>query len=148
MKVVLLADVEGTGRRGETAKVDRGYAYNYLIPKRLAVPRRELESRVHSTGKNGAEGYSIERGGRTIRLTESELMGAWRTYERVRFEAEVGYRLEHTELNPQYATARCAIASGSVAYEDFVEEAWESYWNGYDSSKTVAEAMGRASAHS
>jgi len=37
MQVILLEDVERLGRKGETVKVARGYARNYLIPKRLAL---------------------------------------------------------------------------------------------------------------
>lgn len=37
MQVILLEDVERLGRKGETVKVARGYARNYLIPKKLAL---------------------------------------------------------------------------------------------------------------
>lgn len=37
MKVILVDDVYGLGRRGEVANVADGYGRNYLIPKRLAV---------------------------------------------------------------------------------------------------------------
>ncbi|HEU5138748.1 MAG TPA: 50S ribosomal protein L9 [Bacillales bacterium] len=36
MKVILLADVKGKGKKGEVAKVSDGYARNYLFPKKLA----------------------------------------------------------------------------------------------------------------
>jgi large subunit ribosomal protein L9 len=38
MKVVLLKDVKGVGRRFEEKNVAEGYATNFLIPKKLAVP--------------------------------------------------------------------------------------------------------------
>jgi large subunit ribosomal protein L9 len=38
MKVVLLEDVKGTGKAGETKEVADGYARNYLLPKKLAAP--------------------------------------------------------------------------------------------------------------
>ena len=39
MKDVLLKDsVEGLGRRGEVVKVADGYARNYLLPQKLALP--------------------------------------------------------------------------------------------------------------
>jgi len=37
MKVILIDDVYGLGRRGELANVADGYGRNYLIPKKLAV---------------------------------------------------------------------------------------------------------------
>ena len=38
MKVLLREDMENLGRRGEVVKVAPGYARNYLLPKRLAMP--------------------------------------------------------------------------------------------------------------
>jgi len=37
MKVILVDDVYGLGRRGKVRNVADGYARNYLIPKRLAI---------------------------------------------------------------------------------------------------------------
>ncbi|MBQ7726203.1 MAG: 50S ribosomal protein L9 [Clostridia bacterium] len=37
MKVVLLADVKGKGKKGELCQVSDGYARNFLFPKKLAV---------------------------------------------------------------------------------------------------------------
>lgn len=37
MKVILTANVEGLGNRGDTVEVKDGYANNYLIPRGLAV---------------------------------------------------------------------------------------------------------------
>lgn len=36
MKVILLADVKGTGKKGELVNASDGYARNYLIPRKLA----------------------------------------------------------------------------------------------------------------
>jgi len=38
MEVILREDVEKVGARGAVVKVADGYARNYLLPKRLAVP--------------------------------------------------------------------------------------------------------------
>ncbi len=38
MKVILLADVKGTGKKGELHEVSDGYARNFLLPKKLAQP--------------------------------------------------------------------------------------------------------------
>jgi len=37
MEVILLENVDKVGREGETVKVKRGYARNYLIPRKLAA---------------------------------------------------------------------------------------------------------------
>lgn len=53
MKVVLLADVKGKGKKGELVTVSDGYARNFLFPKNLAVEADsaamgELRSREES----------------------------------------------------------------------------------------------------
>ncbi len=50
MKVVLLADVKGKGKKGELCNVSDGYARNFLFPKNLAIEANaaamsELKSR-------------------------------------------------------------------------------------------------------
>lgn len=38
MKVILLTDVKGIGKRGDIVNASDGHARNYLIPRKLAVP--------------------------------------------------------------------------------------------------------------
>ena len=38
MKVILQQDVKGQGKRGQLVNVSDGYARNFLLPKKLAVP--------------------------------------------------------------------------------------------------------------
>lgn len=38
MKIILREDIEALGRKGETVVVKDGYARNYLLPKKLAIP--------------------------------------------------------------------------------------------------------------
>ncbi|HWI63851.1 MAG TPA: 50S ribosomal protein L9 [Symbiobacteriaceae bacterium] len=37
MKVILKADVKGTGKKGQTVEVSDGYGRNYLLPRGLAM---------------------------------------------------------------------------------------------------------------
>ena len=37
MKVILLADVKGQGKKGELKEVSDGYGRNYLLPRKLAM---------------------------------------------------------------------------------------------------------------
>ncbi|WP_297134208.1 50S ribosomal protein L9 [Terrisporobacter sp.] len=37
MKVILLKDIKGTGKKGEVKDVSDGYARNFLLPKKMAV---------------------------------------------------------------------------------------------------------------
>ena len=38
MKVILQQDVKGQGKRGQMVEVSEGYARNFLLPRKLAVP--------------------------------------------------------------------------------------------------------------
>lgn len=41
MKVILIEDIKGTGKKGQTVEVKEGYARNFLLPRRLAIPASE-----------------------------------------------------------------------------------------------------------
>jgi large subunit ribosomal protein L9 len=38
MEVILLEDLQGVGQKGTTVNVKPGFARNYLLPRRLAIP--------------------------------------------------------------------------------------------------------------
>ena len=38
MEVILLEDMKGVGTKGATVNVKPGFARNYLLPRRLAIP--------------------------------------------------------------------------------------------------------------
>lgn len=46
MKVILTMDVEELGTRGDRVDVSAGYARNYLLPRRLAVPQTPGNERI------------------------------------------------------------------------------------------------------
>ncbi|MGQ9572987.1 MAG: 50S ribosomal protein L9 [Dehalococcoidia bacterium] len=60
MKVVFLEEVEGSGRIGEVRNVADGYARNYLLPRKLALPAtdhniRVAQARVEAEAKRQAK---------------------------------------------------------------------------------------------
>ena len=55
MKVILLQDVKGVGKRFEEKNVSDGYAANFLIPKKLAVPINPASLDMVRKMKDGSE---------------------------------------------------------------------------------------------
>jgi len=64
MEVILLQDVEGLGKEGDSIKTKDGYARNYLIPKKLAAfasPAALKALEVKKKKKADGEKKEIER---------------------------------------------------------------------------------------
>lgn len=59
MKLLLKQDVKGTGKAGDVVNVSDGYARNFLIPKKLAVPADSGNINAANIKKN-AEKHRIE----------------------------------------------------------------------------------------
>ncbi len=59
MKVVLIADVKGQGKKNDIIEVSDGYARNFLLPRKLAV---EADAKVLNEikGKDEARKHRIE----------------------------------------------------------------------------------------
>ena len=60
MKVILLADVKGQGKKGELINTSDGYARNFLFPRQLAKPAdassiKEIEMKKESEAFHTAE---------------------------------------------------------------------------------------------
>ena len=103
MQVILLQDVEKVGLRGEVVDVARGYARNFLLPRRLAetaTPARvaELEKRAGLRARQEASSVDQAR--------------------------ELGARLEQTELRFEAKAGPTGSLFGSVTATDLADEIW------------------------
>ena len=85
MEVILRDHVENLGRRGDVVKVADGYARNYLLPRKLALPatpgnlkiverQRKIADAAEAAEKAGAEALAT-------RLTQAECVMARRVGE-------------------------------------------------------------------
>ncbi len=74
MKVLLLADVKGQGKKGEIVNVSDGYARNFLLPKKLAA---EATAQVLNEvkGKEEARLHRIEEEKKAARENAKKLEG-------------------------------------------------------------------------
>ena len=64
MQIILLTDVEKLGLRGDVVDVARGYARNYLLPRRMAetaTPARVAELRRVDANRAKHEARSVEQ---------------------------------------------------------------------------------------
>ncbi len=59
MKVILIADVKGQGKKNDVIEVSDGYAKNFLIPRKLAKPA-DAQSLNDVKVKEAARIYRIE----------------------------------------------------------------------------------------
>jgi large subunit ribosomal protein L9 len=103
MDVILLSDVDKVGLRGEVVSVARGYARNYLLPRRLAEPATpakvaELERRESQRARHEAQ-----------------------TFDHAQEIAEV---LRKTVLRFDVKAGPTGALFGSVTPTDIAEELW------------------------
>ena len=64
MEVILRDHVEHLGHRGEIVKVADGYARNYLLPRKLALPATDAQQevgRARAQDRRGARGRRARR---------------------------------------------------------------------------------------
>jgi large subunit ribosomal protein L9 len=60
MEVILREHVESLGRRGDVVRVAEGYARNYLLPRKLALPVNDNNKRQIEREKKLAEARDME----------------------------------------------------------------------------------------
>jgi large subunit ribosomal protein L9 len=103
MEVILLRDVEHVGLRGEVVSVARGYARNYLLPRRLA--EEATASRVAELRKREAQRARHEA----------------KSAEEAR---EIATTLEQTVLRFEVKAGPTGSLFGSVTPTDIADELW------------------------
>ncbi|HEY6584380.1 MAG TPA: 50S ribosomal protein L9 [Gaiellaceae bacterium] len=106
MQVILLKDVDKLGLRGEVVDVARGYARNFLLPRRLA-----------ETATPGAL-QELERRGELRARQEA------RTHDEAR---EIASRLEQTVIRFDVKAGPTGSLFGSVTATDIADRLWDDY---------------------
>ena len=103
MQVVLRADVESLGLRGDVVNVARGYARNYLLPRKLAetaTPARVAELERRDAQRARHEARSVEQA------------------------REIASVLEKTVLRFEVKSGPMGSLFGSVTSTDVADELW------------------------
>ena len=100
MEIILREHVEHLGRRGEIVKVADGYARNYLLPRKLALPATEGNKR------------HVERERKIVETREAE--------ERSQAEA-IAQRLENVEIVFTRRVGETEQLYGSVTAGDIAD---------------------------
>lgn len=74
MKVILLQDVKGSGKKGELVNVSDGYARNFLLPKKLA---KEANAQAMNELKNAenAKQFKIDTDKKAANDAKSKIDG-------------------------------------------------------------------------
>jgi large subunit ribosomal protein L9 len=105
MDVILLKDVEKVGLRGEVVGVARGYARNFLLPRKLAevaTPAKVAEVERRDAQRARSEANTTEQAQKVAAL------------------------LNETELRFDVASGETGTLFGSVTPTDIADELWSS----------------------
>jgi large subunit ribosomal protein L9 len=122
MEVILLSDVDKLGLRGEVVNVARGYARNFLLPRRLAEP---------ATAGRVAE---------LKRLDEQRARHEARTAEQAEQVADV---LRKTVLTFEVKAGPTGALFGSVTTTDIADELWRTRKVRVDRKKIDTDSIRR-----
>lgn len=116
MKVILTAEVKGKGHEGDVVDVARGYAANYLLPRKMAIVAtpgniKQLEARManiskrNATRMTSAEAVAASIEGKTIVLeakagVDGKLFGSVTTLMiEEAIAAQLGADVDHKRMN-------------------------------------------------
>jgi large subunit ribosomal protein L9 len=106
MKVILRQDVDNVGLRGEVVDVARGYARNFLLPRKLAEPA--TPARVAEVEKVAAQRARHEA----------------QTFEQAQ---EISQRVGQLELRFDVKAGETGVLFGSVTPTDISDTLWEKH---------------------
>jgi large subunit ribosomal protein L9 len=127
MQVILLTDVDKLGLRGEVVDVARGYARNFLLPRKLAETAtpgalRELERRDELRARQEA-----------------------RTHDEA---SEIASRLEQTTIRFDVKAGPTGSLFGSVTATDIADRLWDDHRIRIDRRKVeLGESIKRVGRH-
>jgi large subunit ribosomal protein L9 len=127
MEVILLKDVDKVGLRGEVVNVARGYARNFLLPRKLAEP---------ATAGRVAE---------LKRLDEQRARHEARTVEQANEIADV---LRKTVLSFDVKSGPTGALFGSVTTTDIADELWRTRKIRIDRKKIDTDSIRRIGRYS
>ena len=74
MKVILLCDVKGQGKKDQIVEVSDGYARNFLFPQKKAI-LADAKAQNELKGKEAAKQYKIDEERKAAKETASRLEG-------------------------------------------------------------------------
>ena len=74
MKVILLADVKGLGKKDDMVEAAEGYARNFLIPRKLAI-LADNKAQNELKGKEASRQYKIEEERKAAKAIAEKLSG-------------------------------------------------------------------------
>lgn len=114
MKVLLLQDVQGHGKKGTIVELNDGYARNFLIPKKMAVEatksivneynqRIEKELRLAQKAKEEALALAKELSGKTVDVVvkcgeEGKMYGSVTTQDVASALGAMGYQVDKKKI--------------------------------------------------
>lgn len=101
MKVILLKDIKGTGKKGDVINASDGHARNYLIPRGLAKEATTGSLKVHTLHKASEEKKKAEE------LAEAK---------------ELAKKLEASEIKIETKAGEGGKLFGSITTKEIAEE--------------------------
>lgn len=120
MKVILSQEIKGRGGEGDVVEVKRGYAVNYLFPKKLAIEAtsgnlKQLDLRKHNISKreterlDSAEKIQAALGNKTLVIAarvgeEGQLFGSVTTQQIAdKLKEELGLEIDRKKIEQRIA---------------------------------------------